>query len=365
MNQNILDTYIDFLICSTSYTTATALSRATGNAISHDQITRFLSAEDFTSQDLWQYAKPLIRSVQTEEDDDGVLVIDDSIEEKPYTDENDLIAWHYDHCKGRNLKGINFVSALYQTSKGAVPVAYELVRKTELMVNKKTGKKSRKSPVTKQQYFRNLIKVSIDNKVNFKTVLADIWFASAENMCYIKNVMHKDFIMPLKDNRKVALSEEKLAADEFVSIKELELGVSVLIRLKDVNFPLRLVRQVFKNEDGSIGVRYLASSDIELTDEQIKTTYHRRWRVEEYHKSLKNNASLAKSPTKTIRTQANHFFASICAFMRLEAISITTKLNHFSLKNKIYIEALKASFSELEKIKHQFLQTDKMDRTPA
>lgn len=33
-------------------------------------------------------------------------------------------------------------------------------------------------------------------------------------------------------------------------------------------------------------------------------------KVEEYHKSLKSNASLAKSPTKTIRTQSNHCFAS-------------------------------------------------------
>ena len=39
----MLDIYTDFLICSTSYTTATALSRATGNAISHDNVTRFLS----------------------------------------------------------------------------------------------------------------------------------------------------------------------------------------------------------------------------------------------------------------------------------------------------------------------------------
>ena len=365
MNKGMLDIYTDFLICSSSYATATALSRATGNSISHDKVTRFLSAEDFTSHDLWQFAKPLIRSMQNEKEVDGVLIIDDSIEEKPYTDENDIIAWHYDHCKGRNVKGINFVSALYQTSKASVPVSYALVRKTEKVVNKKTGKTSRKSPVSKQQYFRNLIEVAVANNIDFKTVLADIWFSSAENMCYIKNDMQKDFIMPLKDNRKVALSEEKLAAGEFVSIKKLELGESVLVRLEGVDFPLRLVRQVFKNEDGSTGVLHLVSSNIELTDEQITTTYHRRWSVEEYHKSLKNNASLAKSPTKTVRTQANHLFASVCAFIRLEWLSLATKLNHFAIKDKIYIEALKTAFRELEKLKNEVLQTAKTDPAPA
>lgn len=365
MNKNMLDIYTDFLICSTSYATATALSRATDNSISHDKVTRFLASEDFTPNDLWQVAKPLIKSVQNEKETDGVLIIDDSIEEKPYTDENAIIAWHYDHCTGRNVKGINFVSAIYQTAKVSVPVSYALVKKTLNVVNNKTGKKSRQSPISKQQYFRFLIKVAVTNNVDFKMVLADTWYSSAENMCYIKNEMHKDFIMPLKNNRKVALSEEKLAAGEFVSIKKLELGESVLVRLEGVDFPLRLMRQVFKNEDGSTGVLHLVSSNIELTDEQIATTYHRRWSVEEYHKSLKNNASLAKSPTKTVRTQANHLFVSICAFIRLESLSLDAKLNHFALKYKIYIEALKASFRELEKLKNNVLQTVNMVRRGA
>jgi len=361
----MLDIYTDFLICSTSYTTATALSRTTGNAISHDSVTRFLSSEDFTPSHLWEIAKPLIKTIQNEKDVNGVLIIDDSIEEKPSTDENDIIAWHYDHCSGRSVKGINFISAVYQAMNICVPISFELIRKTQAYINPKTGKKCRKSPISKQQYFRLLIAVAIANKIDFKTVLADTWFSSVENMRYIKNEMLKDFIMPLKDNRKVALSEENLAAGEFVSIKKLELGESVLVRLDGVDFPLRLMRQVFKNEDGSTGVLHLASSNIELTDEQIATTYQRRWNVEEYHKSLKSNASLEKSPTKTVRTQSNHLFASICAFIKLERISLAKKLNHFAIKDKIYIEALKTSFRELQKLKNEVLQTVKFETAPA
>jgi hypothetical protein len=39
------------------------------------------------------------------------------------------------------------------------------------------------------------------------------------------------------------------------------------------------------------------------------TSYRKRWNVEPYHKSLKQNASLEKSPTHTVVTQTNHFFA--------------------------------------------------------
>jgi len=30
---------------------------------------------------------------------EGVMIIDDSIEEKPYTDENAIVCWHYDTPK--------------------------------------------------------------------------------------------------------------------------------------------------------------------------------------------------------------------------------------------------------------------------
>ena len=53
--------------------------------------------------------KPLVRKY---EQDDGVLTVDDTIEEKPYTDESDLVCWHYDHSRGRTLKGINIVNVL-------------------------------------------------------------------------------------------------------------------------------------------------------------------------------------------------------------------------------------------------------------
>ncbi|RJY00033.1 IS701 family transposase, partial [Parashewanella spongiae] len=36
-------------------------------------------------------------TVRQVEEDDAVLIFDDTIEEKPYTDESDLIAYHYDH----------------------------------------------------------------------------------------------------------------------------------------------------------------------------------------------------------------------------------------------------------------------------
>jgi hypothetical protein len=84
--------------------------------------------------------------------------------------------------------------------------------------------------------------------------------------------------------------------------------------------------------------------------EQMTDLYQKRWKVEEYHKSLKQNASLAKSLTRTTTTQRNHFFASVCAFVKLETLRLKTKLNHFALKSKLYVSALQSAYEELQKL---------------
>lgn len=108
--KELLDLYSDYLISAFGQTTGTGMAELLGGSISHDRIQRFLSKHDFTSADLWQVVKRHVRAMQQA---DGVLIIDDSIAEKPYTDENEIICWHYDHAHDRQVKGINFLTALY------------------------------------------------------------------------------------------------------------------------------------------------------------------------------------------------------------------------------------------------------------
>ena len=95
------------------------------------------------------------------------------------------------------------------------------------------------------------------------------------------------------------------------------------------------------------------SSDLSLSGEQIKDVYGNRWKVEEMYKSVKSNASSPKSPTKTVRTQANHFFCSMVAFWKLEQLKMKTNLNHFAMKALLYKNAVKTAFKQLSDIKAQ------------
>ena len=109
--------------------------------------------------------------------------------------------------------------------------------------------------------------------------------------------------------------------------------------------------QVFTNKDGSQGVVYLVTSDTTLSGSDIQAIYQKRWKVEEYHKSVKSNACFAKSPTKTVRTQSNHIFACLWAYVKLESLRLQTRLNHFAMKGRLYKAALASAYRELQVFK--------------
>jgi len=79
---------------------------------------------------------------------------------------------------------------------------------------------------------------------------------------------------------------------------------------------LLLIQQVFENEDGSIGIQYLVTSDTTLTHQ-------------------------------TVVTQTNHFFAALCGYIKLELLKSSTSINDFALKSKLYFSALQSAYHRL------------------
>ncbi len=144
----------------------------------------------------------------------------------------------------------------------------------------------------------------------------DAWFASAENMVFIKHEQERDFICPLKTNRKVAVSLAAKLAGQFQRVDTLELAENATreVYLEGVAFPLLVVRQVFTNGDGSIGILYLVTSDTTLSFDDITTSYQRRWQVECYHKSLKPQR-LVSQVSDANSNHANQSF--LCRLVRL------------------------------------------------
>ncbi len=126
---------------------------------------------------------------------EGVMIIDDSIAEKSYTDENEIICWHYDHAQQRLVKGIQFVTCLYHSQGVSLPVGFELVRKTERYLDPKDGKEKRRSSKSKNEIYRELLQQAVRNQIPFRYVVNDVWYASAENMKFVKLTLKKEWLL--------------------------------------------------------------------------------------------------------------------------------------------------------------------------
>jgi len=159
-----------------------------------------------------------------------------------------------------------------------------------------------------------------NNQVKYKYILFDKWFASIENLVFIEEELQKKFVCPIKSNRKIALSKADRNKGKYVNIRALDIegGNSRLIYLEGYEKPLKLIKQIVKDgKDDESKYLYLVTNDIDLTFENILEIYQKRWKIEEYHKSLKQNLQIEHSPTKVETSQRNHIHLCVTAFIKL------------------------------------------------
>lgn len=346
-----IDLYTSYLICNPRMATATGLSDVLDNQMKHDYISDALGQSGLDSQLFWKKVKPFVRKIEQE---DSVLSIDDVIVEKPHSAENNIICYHYDHTKGRSVKGMNIVNFMLTSHMDGqhvnCPVGYHIVEKPIKYLDGKTGKQKRKSEQTKNEIvlevLHRLVKL---NHVKFKHILFDVWFAASPTLSYIHRKLRKRFVCPLKSNRLVALSKKDKLSGNFVTVSgiSLENGTAQQVWVKGLDFPVTLTKQVFVNKDRSTAEQWLITNDAELDADQISKIYQKRWKIEEMHKSLKQNTLLAKSPTKMEVSQSNHVFTSMLAFVKLEKLKVKERLNHFAIKAKLHLKMVKVAMEQV------------------
>ena len=146
------------------------------------------------------------------------------------------------------------------------------------------------------------------------------------------------------------MSQEDRKKKRFIGVNELDFPEQTAVQgwLKGYAKAVLTVRQVFKNKDDSTGILHLVCSDLTCDYDAAVTSYKKRWQVEMFHKSLKSNASLAKSPTRAVRTQSNHVFMAIYATLKLECLGIANKLKPFALCRKLLINASRTAYAQLQ-----------------
>lgn len=350
--QTTLGLYSDYLLSSFGQTSATNMARLLDAHISHDDITRFLSQPHHIGQTLWKTVKPLVRKHQTQQ---GLLLVDDSLVHKPHSQETGLVSTYFDHTSNEYVKAINFLTLLYRVEDVLLPIGLHLVIKY-LQCQLKDRKEVWKAPQTKNEAFRELLRQAHQNAIPFGYVLADSWYTNADNINAVLAIK-KHWLGAFKTNLEVALSKQDRANGRFVSISTVNLAVGVPreVYIRSGAVPVLVCKDILPNKDGSVGELLLLTTDTTMSYQQILTTYQKRWGIEDYHKSLKNNTSLQNSPARNITTQSTHLLASVCAFIKLEGLKIAESTNQYALKGRLYIKAIQAALAELRLLQQKNL----------
>ena len=118
--------YINFIIATPRDVTATEAGRVqpeSKDAPAHDAFTRLLQRLEPDAETLWQEAKTQIDLTG------GILVLDDSTLEKPYSEFNALVYRHWSGKQKAVVNGINLITLLWSDGVRCVPVEYRIFDK--------------------------------------------------------------------------------------------------------------------------------------------------------------------------------------------------------------------------------------------
>ena len=312
--------YINFIIATPRDVTATEAERVqpeSKNAPAHDAFTRLLARLEPDAETLWTEARTQI-DLQS-----GILVLDDSTLEKPYSNFNALVYRHWSGKQKEVVNGINLITLLWTDGTRCVPLDYRIFDKD------RDGK-------TKNNHFSEMLLEAFERGFNPQLVCFDSWYGSIENLKLVRS-LGWHFLTRLKSNRQINVSRSGLQA---VSEAGLTGGSGTICWLK--GFGEIKVFRVRVTDDAS---EYWATSLHEMTETERETQAKSAWRIEMYHRALKQQCLIERAQCRRLRPVLNHIGLCIRAFVRIESHCYRAKMSWIEAKTSIIRDAVRAYLS--------------------
>ena len=187
--------YVEYLLATPGNYTCSYLADHLDDT-SHDAVSDYLRGERHTARHLWELAHALIR-----DSPEAYLIIDDSVQNKEYSRQIELVKRQYSGAEHGLVRGIGVVNLVHSSGTpdgapdGFYPIGFRIYAPDD------DGK-------TKNEHFRDMLGHAFDDKhIKARAILFDTWYASVDNLKMIHRA-RRVFITTLKANRLVSLSKE-------------------------------------------------------------------------------------------------------------------------------------------------------------
>ncbi len=279
----------------------------------HDAYTRLLHRLEPDPGALWAEAAPLVAR------GGGVLVLDDTVLDKPYAKKMDLVARQWSGKHGRVVWGIGLVTLRWRDGEARIPCDYRRYDKAT------DGR-------TKNDHARALLATAAARGFAPEVVLFDSWYASLANLKAARaHGWH--WTTPCKGNRAVTpdgrgtrrLDEGDIAA------------TGTRVHLQGYGFIV-----VFRIVSPDGDTEYWATRRLDLGELGRLKHAELAWGIAVYHRGLKQHCGVERAQVRAARAQRNHVTCALRAFLRLEQHRLVTGTSWWAAKRGIIREAIRA-----------------------
>lgn len=306
--------YIDFLIATPKAASATEAARVQPPQPcppAHDSFSRLLLRLEPDPETLWQEARPQVTL------DAGVLVLDDSVLDKPYAKHIELVGRHWSGKHHAVVQGIDLVSLLWSDGDRHLPCDYRIYHDAK--------------QATKNDHFRAMVVAAHGRGFRPRCVLFDGWYSSLENLKCLR-WLGWTWLTRLKSNRLVNRDRQGLRplcrTELAASGTEVWLSGYGLVKVFKIVAP-----------DGDSA--YWATNDLTLTELTRQQYAEFSWTIENYHRGIKQYTEVERCQARSATAQLNHIGLALRAFLRLENFAFRTGVGWLEAKTAIIRDAVR------------------------
>lgn len=308
--------YCQFLLTSqTNFTMTNFADHIQGS--SHDAVKRYLEVDKLTANQVWEHAqRDIVVSPR------GCIVFDDTILDKSHSHRIELVRRQYSGNAHGIIKGIGLVNCLYVNPDTGEywPIDYRL------FAPEQDGK-------TKLDHVREMLLNAVANKdLPCTRVLFDTWYATQELMLLVHG-LGKHFYCPIKANRLVDDSEGQRPYCGAGSLEWTAHELNHGKRIKIKKFPNDCKVKLFRVVVSSNRTDWVVTNDLAQDSTQgTQDACALRWKIEQFHRELKQLTGVEKCQCRKARMQRNHIACAILVWIRLKAAAKQAAVTMYQLK---------------------------------
>lgn len=289
--------YCTFLRVTSQRYSALSLSEVSPVKLSHDSISRWLSKANCQPKDVWSKAKTHIL------DGNGIIAADETVLNKNRSRKIELVRWQYSGAVHDIIRGIGMLNFLWIDDTGEIcPMDFRIYEPKE------DGK-------TKNEHFREMLKLAKRRGVKPKAVVADSWYSSLDNVKYIRD-LGWNWVIGLRKNRIINRGEK--LGDKHISNEGLK------AHLRGYGW-IWVFRFVAKNGR----TNYFGTNIKNPTRKLVEFLVKKRWKIEVFHRELKQTCGLEHCQAYTSRAQRNHIVQSVLSWIKRADLRKTKQISFY------------------------------------